>query len=943
MAPMSILHLLEDAALRRSCAAAVTFYSHNGRQEKALTYAEFLQACQEKARLVCQIPGISQSSVVLLHFDSHEQNILWFWAVLLARCLPAISTPFTNHAAQHQKHLKHLKHLLRNPIVLTEERLVEQFDGDTKFNIQTVEKLQNTTSPSVSPSGNSEDQAGLSLMPISGNTDKVETSVHHTGLAVLMMTSGSTGKAKAVALRHSQIIAAIQGKARTCRTTQNDIFLNWVGLDHVAALVEMHLHSIFLGALQVHIQAVELIQNPNVFLETINRYRVSVSFAPNFLLANLERALRDGQLDFPGRKPDLSCLRVVTSGGEGNSISTAVRLLDHLQKYGAPVNVLVPGFGMTETCAGCIHNTRFPDYDLSKRLEFASLGHCNEGVCMRIRKEDGAIALSGEIGSLELSGKILFEQYYNDPGATASAHTSDGWFITGDLAFLDPAGNLNLAGRAKEVININGVKHGADDIDAALEDAAIAGMQPTYTKVSGFRPKGHATEAILVVYAPTFGWLDDEMRFQTAMAITKTVQIQCGSRPTKIIPLPRDLLAKSSLGKLSRAKIRSSFEKGEYTKYEIQNEIALDRYKVMTFKQPRGDLQETIRDVLAEVVDMDPSEIGANSGLMDVGVSSIEIFQFKERLQTRLKLDRIPIITILTNPTIEGLATTLSKLSKPGPFNPVVILRQHGTKAPLWLIHPGAGEVMIFLNLAKYMVDRPLYALRAKGFDGEAFFQTLDEAISTHLSHIKRMQPEGPYLILGYSFGGILAFEISKRLVREGHEVKFTGVLNLPPHIKHDMRKFTPISSLLTLSLFLRLIDDDDPATFHPDISKMDRLQVFDEVLRRGSPGRLEELGLDQESFLRWADLAFSLHRLAVDYEPGGMLSNLDIFVADPLRGVARNREEYFSQQLMQWQDYSMSRVRFHQADGEHFTMINEQNIQSFQKKLKVALQARGV
>jgi thioesterase domain-containing protein len=78
------------------------------------------------------------------------------------------------------------------------------------------------------------------------------------------------------------------------------------------------------------------------------------------------------------------------------------------------------------------------------------------------------------------------------------------------------------------------------------------------------------------------------------------------------------------------------------------------------------------------------------------------------------------------------------------------------------------------VNHAKYISDRPLYALRARGFDGEGFFQTLDEATSTHLSHIRRVQPGGPYLI-GYPFGLILAFEISERPLRERGEVKFNS------------------------------------------------------------------------------------------------------------------------------------------------------------------------
>ena len=75
----------------------------------------------------------------------------------------------------------------------------------------------------------------------------------------------------------------------------------------------------FLGACQIHIQAVELLKQSTMFLEAVHRFRDSLSLAPNFLLATLKRALRD---------PDLSCLRLVNSGGESNSVGISVKLLD---------------------------------------------------------------------------------------------------------------------------------------------------------------------------------------------------------------------------------------------------------------------------------------------------------------------------------------------------------------------------------------------------------------------------------------------------------------------------------------------------------------------------------------------------------------------------------------------------------------------------------------
>jgi acyl-coenzyme A synthetase/AMP-(fatty) acid ligase len=109
-------------------------------------------------------------------------------------------------------------------------------------------------------------------------------------LAILMLTSGSTGNPKAVCLQHGQILSSIRGKSIHHETARDDIFLNWTGLDHVANLTEIHLHAISLAAQQVHIQGSDVLTNPMCFLEKINSHRVTYTFAPNFFLAALVRS-----------------------------------------------------------------------------------------------------------------------------------------------------------------------------------------------------------------------------------------------------------------------------------------------------------------------------------------------------------------------------------------------------------------------------------------------------------------------------------------------------------------------------------------------------------------------------------------------------------------------------------------------------------------------------
>jgi long-subunit acyl-CoA synthetase (AMP-forming) len=154
---------------------------------------------------------------------------------------------------------------------------------------------------------------------------------------------------------------------------------------------------------------------------------------------------------------DLSSLRALISGGESNVVDTCDKLTHLLGQYGASTYFIRPGFGMTETCAGCIYNaTNCPSYDITAGAEFCSLGESIHGLQMRIVRSDGTVAEVKEVGSLEVTGSVVFRGYYNDVKATREAFTPDGWFKTGDLGLRDSGGRLRLTGRHKDTVVING-------------------------------------------------------------------------------------------------------------------------------------------------------------------------------------------------------------------------------------------------------------------------------------------------------------------------------------------------------------------------------------------------------------------------------------------------------------------------------------------------------
>jgi acyl-CoA synthetase (AMP-forming)/AMP-acid ligase II len=189
--------------------------------------------------------------------------------------------------------------------------------------------------------------------------------------AALMLTSGSTGNAKAVVLEHAQILASIQGKTKTLATGHKDVFFNWIGMfvfyipilkvpiealmltlaceigfDHVACLLESHLQALFHGSNQVHMSSTELLQDPIRLLEVIEEQKVTITFAPNFFIAMVLRACKNSDKDW---NVDLSSLRHVVSGGEANVTILSAEVTKSIEQLGGSGDgILRTAFGMTE-------------------------------------------------------------------------------------------------------------------------------------------------------------------------------------------------------------------------------------------------------------------------------------------------------------------------------------------------------------------------------------------------------------------------------------------------------------------------------------------------------------------------------------------------------------------------------------------------------------------
>ncbi|KAK8024450.1 hypothetical protein PG993_012516 [Apiospora rasikravindrae] len=953
---------LQDVLKREAgspISASLLFYPLGGTASAPtqVPYSTLYHEASRKGAILASLSNFQEGMPVLLYLDDHWDTILWFWAILYAGGIPTLSPPLSNVEEHRHKHLQNLSQVLQSPICITKSTSLHSFEGSGHtLDLHTTDSLIN--------------QTGRSSVPTPHSDAKPDPS----SVAVLMFTSGSTGNAKAVRLTHRQILAAVSGKASVRRLPAQSAFLNWIGLDHVASLIEIHVQALWLSVNQVHAHAADVVTSPGLFLDLLTRHRVSRSFAPNFFLAKLVASCFDDSGDSIAHRQhfDLSHLTVLASGGEANDVRTCTAASQLLMRYGAEPNVITTGFGMTETCAGAIFNTACPDCDVSAGRSIASLGRCMPGIEMRV-----AGSAPGEVGDLELRGQVVFDGYYRNPVATADAFTPDGWFRTGDRASIDADGNLVLAGRLKDVININGVKLPTADLQVSLEmklkDTRVARVICFPSRV----PEA-PSEQVTVAYTvedqhPSVADLVYIDRLTTEAC--SMVSMACRPLSFCISHESKSHIPTSTLGKISGAKMRSMFEAGVFDEAVTSHLHIVSEFKQKQPTLPEPDITETeaiLRSEFAQAINADnPEAIGLETPLFELGFTSMDLIRLKVLIDKRLHIT-VDTVLLLKHPNVREMALALDALmekrsiaqncglaneSPAGDalYDPVVNLVTKGSRTPLWLIHPGIGEVLVFVGLAKEMEadNRPIYALRARGLEpGQSAFTSVTEVVDTYVAALRQKQPRGPYAIAGYSYGAMIAFEMTKRLQNEGavgdEGVRFLGTFNLPPHIRDRMRQLEWNMCLLHLAQFLGLVTESyaDEQVLAPQQSTYSHAssdEALDTILRAAGSSRLQELGLGPRDLIRWANVAYALPVIALEYEPSGCVDTLDVFHAEPLKVMGVTREQWVNGRLARWGDYCRTEPRFHGVGGGHYTMIGPDHVLNFSQQLREAMAARGV
>ncbi|MGN2641702.1 non-ribosomal peptide synthetase [Nocardia takedensis] len=436
-------------------------------------------------------------------------------------------------------------------------------------------------------------------------------------------------------------------------------------------------------------------------------------------------------------------LLVVSAGGE----ATTPELLAAWQ----PGRRFVNGYGPTEVTIGAT-------YTALRAGEAVRIGAPVPGVWAAVLDDRLHPVPAGAVGELYLGGAALARGYHRRPATTAERFVAHPWgapgermYRTGDLvrwARVGASWELEYLGRADFQVKIRGFRVELGEIDAALT------AQPA---VDSAVTVGHETAAgatILVSYVT--GAVTD-----TGPILERVAEILPAHMvPAVLVTLPE--LPLTPVGKLDRAALPAP-------------DLTARRYR-----EPSGPLERRVAEVFADVLGLD--RVGADDDFFARGGNSLLATAVSARLSTTTP---VPVRLLFTAPTPARLAVELAALHSTGAgseaaYEMLLPLRATGSAAPLFCVHPVGGIAWSFAGLAAHLdPERPIYGLQSPALGSEdPLPESIQEWADRYVEQIRSVRPHGPYHLLGWSLGGVLAHAVAVRLQEAGESVALLAMLD---------------------------------------------------------------------------------------------------------------------------------------------------------------------
>jgi thioesterase domain-containing protein len=286
------------------------------------------------------------------------------------------------------------------------------------------------------------------------------------------------------------------------------------------------------------------------------------------------------------------------------------------------------------------------------------------------------------------------------------------------------------------------------------------------------------------------------------------------------------------------------------------------------------------------------------------------VVQLVSRVRQRFGLD-VPVHRLFTHPTLSEIAATMFGSGDVLPYRHLVAIRSGTASRPLFLVHPGEGEIGYVRDLAPWITPEiPVYGIAATGLLGDEMpMRTIDEMAARYLAGVRYVQPSGPYRLGGWSAGGTIAYEMARQLLEEGQEVEFVALIDTLCEYDGDVSLSGEFDELTTLRALVSeyMFQDLDVSAGFVDLVA----QLHEREWRYS--------GIDAETLRRHLLLRFCIDRALVAYRP----VRLDV----PVTLVSAVGEQWHDVSLGWKQLLAPECLRIVPVNGTHYSIMETEQI----------------
>ncbi|HLL81309.1 MAG TPA: amino acid adenylation domain-containing protein, partial [Longimicrobium sp.] len=558
-------------------------------------------------------------------------------------------------------------------------------------------------------------------------------------LAYVVYTSGSTGRPKGVMVPHRGVVSYLAALVREYGLAPGDVVLQRSTLSFDASVRDL-LGPLTAGARVVLVHTHEA-ADPVVLMRRIREHRVSAILA---IVPSILRPL----LDAAEEAAPTASLRLLLVSGEPLAVADCHRAR---RAFGSGVRV-VNLWGATE----CTMSSSFHTVEEEDGEGIAPVGAPIPNTRIYVLDAQMQPVPAGVAGEAYIAGVGLTRGYQGQPGLTAERFLPDPFaaapgariYRVGDRVRRRADGTLEFLGRVDQQVKVSGIRVETGEIEAVLRacdgvrDAVVVARQS-------------AGETRLVAYVAG----DEEALSAGALRRFLERTLPAHMIPSVFVRLDEFPLLPN--GKVDRAALPAPVS----TAWRDGPE----------YVAPSTETERVLAEIWESLLDVRP--IGVDEPFFRLGGHSMLVVRLMAQIRRRLGVE-LPLAALFEHPTVRGLAARVEGGSRP--WSPLVAIQPHGDRVPIFFVHAVGGEVLCYSDLARELgAEQPFYGLQAGDLvhlgEEEA---SIEEMAARYVAAIREARPEGPYLLGGWSFGGLVAFEMAQQLTRAGESVPLVAMLD---------------------------------------------------------------------------------------------------------------------------------------------------------------------